>query len=132
LSFASTIALKKDDGTSEDFVQVDLPPNQPGTKRVNTSIDYPESSALLIRSQDVGKGLNAAVRHSVTADRVVADAGGNLVRGSATLSLVDPKSTAFTAQMMVDLLHQLLDLIIATSSFDVDDAVVKSVLRGES
>lgn len=132
MSLSATLSLKKDDGTSQDFVTVDQLPNLPGTKRSNTSVDLPDSSSLLIRSQPIGTKSQRAQRHTTTIDYIKVDTNGVAQKGSASLGLVFPDSTAFTAQMMIDLVHQLLDVFISTSTFDVDDAVVKSVLRGES
>lgn len=133
MSLASTLSLKKDDNTtSEDYVTVDQPPNQPGTLRRNTAVDVPDSASLLIRSQSVGRKPQSAQRHTLTIDRIKVDTNGTSQRGSVSLSLVFPDSTAFTSQMMIDMVHQLFDVIISTSTFDVDDAVIKSLLRGES
>jgi hypothetical protein len=133
MSLAATLSLKKDDNTTtEDYVKVDLPQGQTGTLRRNSAIDFPDSASLLIRSQAVGKGLSKADRHTLTIDKVVSDVAGNLIRGSVSLSIVFPQSTTFTAQMIIDLIHQVLDVVVSTSSFDVDDTVVKSLLRGES
>jgi hypothetical protein len=124
--------LKKDDGTSEDYVKVDTLTPTSGTLRSNSAIEAPESATLLIRSQVIGQKGSRAQRHSQTIDRTVSDVNGALVRGSATLSVVFPDNIAFTTQMVIDMLHQLMDLYISTSTFDVDDAVVKSILRNES
>jgi hypothetical protein len=129
MALAATLSLKKDDGTSEDFVSVDTLPSQPGTLRQNSSYDPPEGSSLYIRSAAIGSKGSSAKRHTQTIDLTVASASGALVRGSASLSLVQPNDPAFTSQMMIDLLHQLFDVYVSTSTFDVDDDVVKSHLR---
>lgn len=133
MSLAATLTLKKDDNTTaEDFVTVDQAPNLPGTLRADTSIDLPASQSLLIRSQTAGSKSNRAKRHTLSMNKTVSDGVGGLSTGSASLSLVYPDSTGFTAQHMIDMIHQLLDVIISTATFDVDDSVVKAILRGES
>lgn len=133
MSLASNLTVKEDDNTTAHvFNMVEQPPNKPGVLRKNIDIDVPESESLLIQSSQQGKGIGIADRHSLTMDKVVSDVNGNLIRGYSTLSLVFPRSVAFTTQMMIDLLHQLLDVVVATSTFDVDDDTVKALLRGES
>lgn len=133
LSLSPNITLKEDDNTtSHVFNKVDLPPNKTGTLRSNIDIDPPEKESLFIQSSTQGKGVNIADRHSLTLDKTVVDVNGNPIRGYCTLSLVQPRSVAFTPQMMIDILHQLLVVIVSTSSFDVSDDTVKSILRGES
>lgn len=133
LSLANNLTVKEDDNTTAHvFNKVDLPLNKTGTLRTNVDLSLPAKETLLIQSGPTGKGLNIADRHSITMDKIVVDSGGNQIRGYTTLSLNFPRSTAFTAQMMINLVHQLLTLIVSTASFDVDDNTVKSLLRGES
>jgi hypothetical protein len=127
------ITLKIDDNsTTETFNKVDQLPGQTGTKRSSTTVDVPDSKYLLIRSQAVGKGANKADKHSISLYYATYDASGNLITGNVTLSLTFPQSSLFTDQMMVDMTHQVLDLVVATSSFDVDNSVIQALLRGES
>jgi hypothetical protein len=135
MSLSATLSLKKDDGTSEDYVTVDQLPSQPGTLRRNTSIDAPEQETLLVRSQATGSGSSKGQRHTLSINNTIANGSGVLITGSASISLVFPNDPAFTPQMMIDMLHQLTDVIVApvsNTAFDVDDAVVKQLLRGES
>jgi len=133
LSLSPNITVKEDDNTtSHVFNKVDLPLGKTGTLRSNVDLDPPEKETLYVASSVQGKGVSIGDRHSLTMDKTVVDANGNLIRGYVTTTWFFPRSAAFTPQMMIDITHQLYDVTVSTSSFDVDDDTLKSLLRGES
>lgn len=133
MALDNALVLKDDSDTNHTFALVLPAPGQSGSRRTDQTYQtlYPESSTLYIRQKTIGPKATVADSHNVTIDHVVEDAKGTLQRGSVSITLNQPRSSAFTLAMMVNLLHIAMDVFTNVSTFDVDQTTLTAILRGE-
>lgn len=132
MSLGISLTLKDDGDVDHTFNQVDQPPGQPGTKRVDIAAVDPSATELVIRHSQVNSGNARADRHNSFMTILEPDVNGVLQRSSISLTITRAKSSAITTTRLTDALHMLFDLYVSTGTFDIDGAKLAAVLRGES
>jgi cellobiose-specific phosphotransferase system component IIA len=129
-----TTNLVLDDASGDDVTYNQITSKVVGEiLRIVPTEPLSEPQSLAIRHTVQGKGASAANRHNVLFSKTIKDASGVSSTGQVSLTLVHPVQGAVTAQILIDLVANLVDLLTAGAITGISDtANIAGLLRGEA
>lgn len=134
---SANFTLLDDSGADVDYVLQNYLAD--GSRRIATASDAIQPQLLEIKHTATGKGVALVDRHLVSFSQTKNDvnsAGEKKLVVNFTIS--NPRSTAFTAGEVYDLVSQFVDFVtpatksIATNRVVLDTDKIAALLRGES
>lgn len=126
---SSNLTLKDVAGADVVYTTVGFPTG--GADRIDVASTTDNKGTLNIRHTDQGKGSSASTRHLVQFSRTKQDTTG-VATATLNLTILAPQSSLIDSADIEDMIRQLVDLLVTTSTVALDTSVIEALLRGES